>query len=97
MHALNDQRNALMAELEERGIATRQGTHSPVLTRRTTPTKYDLRPEDFPRSILADRLSLALPLYPQMTDAEQETGRDRAARRVRRRSRKAPCAASPAS
>jgi perosamine synthetase len=72
VHELNERRNALMAELEERGISTRQGTHSPVLTGLYA-GKYDLRPEDYPRSILADRLSLALPLFPQMTDAEQET------------------------
>jgi perosamine synthetase len=72
VHELNDRRNALMAELEGRGISTRQGTHSPILTGLYA-RKYDLRPEDFPRSVIADRLSLALPLYPQMTDAEQET------------------------
>jgi perosamine synthetase len=72
VHELNDRRNALMADLESRGVSTRQGTHSPVLTGLYA-RKYDLRPEDFPRSVIADRLSLALPLYPQMTDAEQET------------------------
>jgi dTDP-4-amino-4,6-dideoxygalactose transaminase len=71
VHAQNERRNALMAELEQRGISTRQGTHSPILTGLYA-RKYDLRPEDFPRSVVADRLSLALPLYPQMTDAEQE-------------------------
>jgi perosamine synthetase len=72
VHELGEKRNALMAQLEERGVSTRQGTHSPVLTGLYA-RRYDLRPEDFPRSILADRLSLALPLFPQMTDAEQET------------------------
>lgn len=62
-------RNRLMARLEERGIATRQGTHAPVLLgyyRR----KYGFSPEAFPNAMLADRLSLALPLYPGMTDDE---------------------------
>ena len=69
---LNEQRNALMAELERRGVATRQGTHSPILTTFYA-SRYDLRPEGFPQSVLADRLGLALPLFPQMTDEEQET------------------------
>jgi dTDP-4-amino-4,6-dideoxygalactose transaminase len=34
--------------------------------------RYRLDPADFPNSVIADRLSLALPLYPQMTDAEQD-------------------------
>ena len=59
-----------MARLEERGIATRQGTHAPVLQgfyRR----KYGFTPESFPNSTIADRLSLALPLFPTLTDDEQ--------------------------
>lgn len=68
---LHELRNRLMSRLEERGIATRQGTHSPVLTELYA-GKYELPPEDHARSVIADRLSLALPLYPQMTDAEQE-------------------------
>lgn len=71
VHRLHEQRNALMAELERQGIATRQGTHSPVLTRFYS-QRYGLKPADFTNSVLADRLSLALPLYPQMTDAEQD-------------------------
>jgi dTDP-4-amino-4,6-dideoxygalactose transaminase len=68
---LHEHRNALMAELEQQGIATRQGTHSPVLTGLYA-QRYRLDPADFPNSVIADRLSLALPLYPQMTDAEQD-------------------------
>ena len=67
---LHDQRNALMMALEDKGIATRQGTHSPVIQGYYA-DKYGLRPEQFPNSYIADRLSLALPLYPQMTDEEQ--------------------------
>jgi dTDP-4-amino-4,6-dideoxygalactose transaminase len=63
-------RNALMLQLEARGIATRQGTHAPVILGYYA-QKYALRPEQFPKAYLADRLSLALPLYPQMTEAEQ--------------------------
>jgi perosamine synthetase len=71
VHRLHEQRNALMADLEERGVSTRQGTHSPILSGFYS-NRYDLLPEDFPRSVIADRLSLALPLYPQLTDEEQD-------------------------
>jgi perosamine synthetase len=69
---LHRRRNRLMARLEERGIATRQGTHAAVL-QDVYAQRYDIRPEQFPNAYLADRLSLALPLYPQLTDAEQDT------------------------
>jgi perosamine synthetase len=68
---LNGRRNALMQTLEERGIATRQGTHAPVILD-VYAERYGLRREQFPNAVMADRLSLALPLYPQMTDADQE-------------------------
>ena len=69
--ALHERRNRLMAALEAEGIATRQGTHAPIL-QRFYRDRYGLRREDFPQSVLGDRLSLSLPLYPQMTDAEQD-------------------------
>ena len=68
---LNHRRNAAMMRLEEQGIATRQGTHAPVGLGYYS-RKYDLRMEDFPNALLADRLSLSLPLYPQLSDAEIE-------------------------
>jgi dTDP-4-amino-4,6-dideoxygalactose transaminase len=68
---LNRQRNELMAQLEARGIATRQGTHAPVIQGYYA-EKYALRPEQFPNAYIADRLSLTLPLYVQMTEAEQD-------------------------
>ncbi|GAG45369.1 unnamed protein product, partial [marine sediment metagenome] len=34
--------------------------------------KYDINDRDFLNSLAADRLSMTLPLYPQMTDEEQE-------------------------
>ena len=67
---LHRKRNELMAGLEAEGIATRPGTHAPVVLGYYA-DKYNLRPEQFPNAYLADRLGLALPLYPQMTDAEQ--------------------------
>jgi perosamine synthetase len=68
---LHEKRNRLMAALEAKGIATRQGTHAPVSTGYYA-KKYGIRPEQFSNAWAADRLSLTLPLYVQMTDAEQE-------------------------
>lgn len=68
---LHTRRNTLMSALEARGIATRQGTHAPVIQEFYV-RKYGLRPDDFPRAVIADRLTLALPLFAGMTDAELE-------------------------
>lgn len=68
--SLHARRNALMAQLARQGIATRQGTHAPVLQAYYA-AKYPRARHDCPNSVIADRLSLALPLYPQMTDEEQ--------------------------
>lgn len=68
---LHDERNVLMNRLAGQGIATRQGTHAAMLQNYYA-TKYRIAPEDYPNACIADRLSLALPLYPQMTDADQE-------------------------
>jgi perosamine synthetase len=65
-------RNAVMARLEDAGIATRQGTHAAHLQGYYR-DRYGLRPADFPNAYLSDRLSLSLPLYAQMTDDEQAT------------------------
>ena len=67
---LHDWRNRLMLHLEGRGVATRQGTHAPVL-QGFYRQKYAIAPEAFPNSAIADRLSLTLPLYPGMTAEEQ--------------------------
>lgn len=68
---LHRRRNAVMRALEKNGIATRQGTHSAAHTGYYS-GKYGIRPDDFPNAYIAERLSLTLPLYPQMTEAEQE-------------------------
>lgn len=64
-------RNGLMLRMDEQGIATRQGTHAPVLQPYYA-EKYGLRPEQFPNAYFADRLTLTLPLYPQMNTGEIE-------------------------
>jgi perosamine synthetase len=71
LEQLHADRNELMLRLERRGIATRQGTHAPVATGYYS-RKYELREEDFPASVLAERLSIALPLFPGMSDADQD-------------------------
>ena len=68
---LHRHRNNLMGRLEGIGISTRQGTHAPVILGYYR-DKYGLRREDFPNAYFADRLSLTLPLYVQMTDVEQQ-------------------------
>lgn len=67
----NARRNLLMLRLDELGIATRQGTHAPV-TLGYYAQKYGLKPEMFPNAHMADRLTLALPLFPQMTEEEHD-------------------------
>ena len=67
---IQETRNALMTELENAGIATRQGTHAAALTGYYR-AKYGTVPEQFPNAAIAEGASLTLPLYPQMTDGEQ--------------------------
>jgi perosamine synthetase len=76
---LNAARNALMTMLEERGVSTRQGTHAAALVDFYA-EKYGLTPAQFPNAWIADRLTLTLPLYPQMTDDEQQFVLDELAR-----------------
>jgi dTDP-4-amino-4,6-dideoxygalactose transaminase len=60
-----------MDKLERKGIATRQGTHA-VHTLGYYKEKYNLNDRDYINSYAADRLSIALPLYAEMTDEEFE-------------------------
>lgn len=69
--SLNIKRNIVMQRLEEHGIATRQGTHA-VHTLGYYSTRYQLSPTDYINAYAADRLSIALPLYAQMTHEEFE-------------------------
>ncbi len=67
--SLNAQRNACMQKLEQKGIATRQGTHA-VHTLGFYRNKYGLKSEDCLKSYAADRLSISLPLYASMSESE---------------------------
>jgi dTDP-4-amino-4,6-dideoxygalactose transaminase len=60
-------REALMAVLEEQGIAARPGTHAPPEL-----GVYGRRTGEFPGAERAARQSLALPLFAGLTDAEQD-------------------------
>lgn len=66
---LHEARNALMTRLEEAGIATRQGTHAPVDTA-IYRELYAFSPEQFPSACIAEALSLALPLFAGLADAD---------------------------
>jgi dTDP-4-amino-4,6-dideoxygalactose transaminase len=68
---LHEHRNAIMSTLEAQGIATRQGSHAPVVLGYYS-NKYELRVQQFPNAVLADRLTLTLPLYADITENEQE-------------------------
>ena len=67
----NQARNRLMAGLEAEGISVRQGTHA-VHTLGFYKKEQKLSETDFPASFMADRLSITLPLYPDMTDSDQD-------------------------
>lgn len=64
-------RNMLLQKLEDAGIATRQGTHA-VHMLGYYKNRFGCEPEDFPNAYACDRLSVTLPLYVQMGDADQE-------------------------
>jgi dTDP-4-amino-4,6-dideoxygalactose transaminase len=64
-------RDEIALRLQAEGIATRQGTHA-VHALGYYRDKYGLHPEDQPRAWTADRQSLTLPVYADMTRQEQE-------------------------
>ena len=64
-------RNEWMDRLEQNDIATRQGTHA-LHTLGYYKKKYGYTNEDLPGAYACDRLSLAIPLYVEMTEADQD-------------------------
>ena len=68
---LHERRNRVMQDLEERGIATRQGTHAPIALGYYT-RKYGIKAETYPNALVADRLTLTLPLYVDLSADDQE-------------------------
>jgi perosamine synthetase len=71
LEKLNRMRNKLMVALEEVGISTRQGTHA-VTLQRYYQKKYGIKDNDYPNANIADKLTIALPIYPQLTREDQE-------------------------
>jgi len=64
-------RNELMDKLEQNGIATRQGTHA-VHSLGYYQMKYGFRNMDLPVAYACDRLSIALPLYVELNEEDQD-------------------------
>lgn len=64
-------RNKLLAQLENIGIATRQGTHA-VHMLGCYKNRFGYTTEIFLNAYACDRLSITLPLYIGMTEEEQE-------------------------
>lgn len=64
-------RNELLQKLEDIGIATRQGTHA-VHMLGYYRKRFGYRPEDYINAYACDHLSITLPLYIGMEDADQE-------------------------
>jgi dTDP-4-amino-4,6-dideoxygalactose transaminase len=55
-------RNILLQKLEDKGIATRQGTHAVHLLGYYR-DRFGYQPEDYPNAYACDHLSITLPLY----------------------------------
>lgn len=66
---LHQKRNHAMASLQAAGISTRQGTHA-VHDLGLYRKKYGLKVEQFPASLAADRLTITLPLYGDLTETD---------------------------
>ena len=64
-------RNAMMAALAKAGIQTRPGTHA-VHRLGYYQKKYGLRPEQFPNAALAEDTTITLPIFPNMTEEDQQ-------------------------
>ena len=69
--AIRDGRERLMAALEREGISTRPGTHAPVAAT-VYRDRFGVRAEDYPRALIAESASLALPLYAGLSDDQLE-------------------------
>ena len=58
-------RNDMMEVLQQKGIATRPGTHA-VHMLGVYATKYGIKPGDFPGAFIADQQSMSIPLHNRM-------------------------------
>ncbi|MFH1021902.1 MAG: DegT/DnrJ/EryC1/StrS family aminotransferase [Planctomycetota bacterium] len=64
-------RNAIMDKFATAGIQTRPGTHA-VHRLGYYRTKYNIHPDNFPNASDAEDLSITLPIFPGMTDGDQD-------------------------
>lgn len=67
----NARRNAIMDHMAANSIQTRPGTHA-VHRLGYYREKYGLRPEAFPNAALCEDTTITLPIFPGMTDADQD-------------------------
>ncbi len=66
---ISTMRNDFMEYLQQNGISTRVGTHA-VHTLDYYEKKYNHNPEDYVNSWIADRCTIAFPLFTSLTDEE---------------------------
>lgn len=64
-------RNEMMEKLQQRGIATRPGTHAVHMLGAYT-SRYGFKPEDFPGAYAADQFSMAIPLHNKMVKEDYD-------------------------
>lgn len=64
-------RNQMMEYLQEKGIATRPGTHA-VHMLHFYKNQFGIQPEDFPNARKADQQSMSIPLHNLMTEEDFE-------------------------
>jgi perosamine synthetase len=65
-------RNDIMSALAKQNIQTRPGTHA-VHRLGYYSNKYALKPEQFPNAAIAEDTTITLPIFPGMTDEDQQS------------------------
>lgn len=68
---VNKKRNEFMDYLFSKGITTRPGTHA-VHNLEYYRGKYNIKPEDYLNSYIADKCSVAFPIFPSLKEEEQD-------------------------
>jgi perosamine synthetase len=67
----SERRNRMMDFLDAHRIQTRPGTHAPHRLGYYR-ERYNLRPEMFPNACLGEDMTITLPIFPGMTDQDQD-------------------------
>jgi len=68
---MREERNRIMELFANRGVQTRPGTHA-VHRLGYYQSKYGLTADRFPNAVAAEDSSITLPIFPGMTDADQQ-------------------------